>query len=118
MQLQQVLIELKQRGNAISIREATERVGWIASSLVSVYPTTYAMVRQVVAEHNAALQVARHQKELALINEAAARLVAQSIRLTQGSILREAGLSLSRMAADPLIHKLLDHWIGYPISRR
>jgi len=118
MQLQQVLIELKQRGNAISIREATERVGWIASSLVSVYPTTYAMVRQVVAEHNAALQVARHQKELALINEAAARLVAQSIRLTQGSILREAGLSLSRMAADPLIHKLLDHWIGDPISRR
>ena len=117
-QLMQAFADLKQRSNALSVREVTERVGWLASSLFSVYPKTYAMVRQVVGEHNAALQVIRRQKELALINEAAARLVPQGIRLTQVSILNEAKLSPSRMVSEPAIHELLDHWIGDPISRR
>lgn len=116
-QLMQVLADLKQSGRNLTIREVAEGAGSSAFALVNAHPNVYATVRQAVGEHNVALQAARRQRELALVNEAAASLVARGIRLTRMGILKQAGLSQYRLTANPTLSGLLEHWVGDPISR-
>ena len=116
-QLRDAVGELKQRGNLVRISAVTGRVGLIPRLLAATHPQLYAMVRQVVGEHNAHFKMACQQQQCLQINEAAARLVARGVRLTYHGILKEAAVGRRQMEADPVIRELLDHWIGDPLSR-
>jgi ribosome-binding protein aMBF1 (putative translation factor) len=113
-QLQCALADLKQPGHSLRIAAVTGRVGIAPGLLANTHPAVYATVRDAVNKYNAKLKLERRQKECAQIDEAAARMVAQGIRLTYYGILREAGVSKNRMEADPVIRERLEHWIGDP----
>lgn len=117
VQLMDAFAELKQHGNLVRISAVLGKVGMISRLLEVTHPQLYAMVRQVVGEHNAHFKMACQQKQCLQINEAAARLVARSVRLTYEGILKEAGVGRRRMEADPVIRELLDHWVGDASSR-
>lgn len=116
-QLMDAFAELKQRGNLVRIGAVLGRVGLIPRLLEVTHPQLYAMVRQVVGEHNAHFKMVRQQKQCVQINEAATRLVARGVRLTYHAILNEAGVGRRQMEADPVIRELLDHWVGDASSR-
>ena len=71
-------------------------------------------MRRAVEARRAAARAARRQRDMARINAAAARLVADGAHLTYTSLLKAAGVDRCFGFHDPPVHALLGHWIGDP----
>ncbi|HEY3081273.1 MAG TPA: TniQ family protein [Chloroflexota bacterium] len=90
------------------------RAGVDRDQLQVTHPDLYARVRRTVEAGRAAMRTARRQRQIALINAAAARMVADGSPLTYTSLLATAGVDRLYGFRDPIIHDLLEQWIGDP----
>jgi hypothetical protein len=97
-----------------SIRQIARRAGMDRDRLQTVAPELYARVRQTVEADRTAARAVRRQRQLAQIDTAAARLVAAGVRLTYTGLLRASGVDRYYGFRDPVIHDLLEEWIGDP----
>ena len=92
--------------------EIAQQMGLSTENLRKLFPELYTLIREALEDRRVRLKTLRTQRECAQINEAAARLVANGSRLNFAAILREAGVSKSRGKYDPVIHDLLQQWVG------
>jgi len=106
-----IIQALKHSNEAMTIEMFSQQVGLSYKQLRKRYPELHAMVRQAVQEHRARITASRIQAQIAQINEAAARLVAQGTRLTYETILKEAGLS-EHSDKCPVVRERLQRWTG------
>jgi transposase len=96
----------------LTFGEIAQQMGFSLGNLRKLFPQLHALIREAQEDRRIRLKTLRTQRECAQINEAAARLVANGSRLKFASILREAGLSKYRGQCDPVIHDLLQQWVG------
>lgn len=108
----QVIEEAKQHDRTTTLRRIEQQAGLSQGSLARSYPELHTMALEAVQEHRAKIKAARTEARCTRINEAAARLVAQGIRLTYKAILEEAGLHHCTARADPTVLPLLRQWLG------
>lgn len=109
-QVQQIIEEARQGSGPLTVREIIQRTNLTYTGLHDAHPELHTMVRDAVNEHQTRMRIARAETRCALINAAAARLVAQGSRLTQVAILREAGLHKCGVRSDAAAEGLLRKW--------
>lgn len=109
-QVQQIIEEARQGSRPLTVREIMQRTNLTYNGLRDVHPELYAIVRDAVKEQQTRMRIVRAETRCALINAAAARLVAQGSRLTQVAILREAGLHKCGVKSDAAVEGLLRKW--------
>lgn len=97
-----------------SIRQIAHQAGRDRESLRTTHPELYGRVRRAVEAGRAAARAARRQRDMAQIDAAAARLVADGVHLTYTGLLKAAGVDRCFGLHDPLVHDLLEQWIGDP----
>lgn len=96
----------------LTFGEIAQQMGLPTENLRKLFPELHTLIREALDDRRVRLKTLRTQRECAQINEAAARLVAIGSRLNYAAILREAGLSVYRGQCDPVIHDLLQQWVG------
>ena len=111
-QIIQALEGLKKSTCVVSLGEVSLQVGMRSDRLSKSYPELSAMIRQAVEEHQVEVKARHTQMVCAQINEVAAHLVAEGSRLTWAAILKGAGLNRYGVQNDPVIHNLIQQWLG------
>lgn len=104
--------EIKHGNDALTLQSVARQIGLSLERYRHFFPELHALVREVIEERQAAVKTSRTERECAEVNAAAARLVVRGARLSCATILQEAGLSKYRNQCDPVIHDLLQQWIG------
>lgn len=112
VQTAQFVDAIRSGNDDLSFPEIAQQMGLSKENLRKSFPELYTLIRKALDDRRVRLKTVRTQRECAQINEAAARLVANGSRLNFASILREAGLSKYRGQCDPVIHDLLQQWVG------
>jgi hypothetical protein len=108
----QILADLKSNSQPMSIQEITRQLAVSYGYLQDYHPELLTMIRQASSEQLARIRAAHIQTISAQINEAASRLAARGIRLNYQAILKESGLSRYKAQCDPIVHDVLQQWVG------
>lgn len=109
------LEEARGRAEPIIMHQIARQLGLTTQRLLTAYPALHQRLRQAAVGDHTARQVAQRAHRLAQINAAAARLVEQDIPLTYTGLLTTAGVDRYYGFHDPLIHELLEQWVGDPM---
>lgn len=112
--LEGAIATLKDHPGPPSTRAIAHQVGLERARLQVTHPDLYARVRQAVEAERVARRTALRQGQIAQIHAAASRLVAAGSRLTYTGLLKAAGVDRYYGFHDPLIHDVLEQWIGDP----
>ena len=79
------------------------------------HPALYTRVRQAVNAERVARRTALRERQITHIHATARRLVGQGTPLTYTGLLAAAGVDHNCGFRDPLIHDVLEQWIGDPM---
>lgn len=98
-----------------SMRAIAQQAGVDCDRFQLTHPALYARVRQAVNAERVARRTALRQRQITLIHAAARRLVGHGNQLTYTGLLAAAGVDRYYGFRDPLIHDVLEQWIGDPV---
>jgi DNA-binding CsgD family transcriptional regulator len=102
----------KRRAQPLTLYRLLRQIGLSDQRLRAGYPDLHARMHRALEADRAARQIARRQQHVLRINAAAARLIEARVRLTYTGLLQAAGVDRYYGFRDPIIHDLLEHWIG------
>jgi len=102
----------KRRAQMLTLYRILDQIGLSDQRLRAGYPDLHTLVHQAITADQAARQTALRQQHVLRINAAATRLIDTRVRLTYTGLLQAAGVDRYYGFRDPIIHDLLEQWIG------
>jgi hypothetical protein len=112
VKLKQAIAEYQESNMVMTIRYLSQQAGCTPWLLQYHYPELWAMVRAAVAANEEQRRTRRVKQQCQQINETAARLSAQGIRLTKSALIEETRKVIPITTTHPQVDELLNGWIG------
>ena len=110
--IEQAITCCRENDMPMSMHHIVEQAGETSGLVHYRYPELWLRIREAVESDRENRKTRQRIQQCRQINEAAARLADQGIRLTKSVIIQEAKKYVAISANDPEVNELLDRWVG------